>query len=87
MSKLKKQDADILSTKKKELDIYVGRFTKTVNMITTAVESLEEINGNINDKIAEIDDYVNELNITRQSLGEAKSKNDKVIKNFKALLS
>lgn len=87
MSKLKKQDADILSTKKKELDIYVGRFTKTVSMITTAVESLEEINGNINDKIAEIDDYVNELNITRQSLGEAKSKNDKVIKNFKALLS
>ncbi len=87
MSKLKKQDADILSTKKKELDIYIGRFTKTVSMITTAVESLEEINGNINDKIAEIDDYVNELNITRQSLGEAKSKNDKVIKNFKALLS
>lgn len=84
---MKKQDADILSTKKKELDIYVGRFTKTVSMITTAVESLEEINGNINDKIAEIDDYVNELNITRQSLGEAKSKNDKVIKNFKALLS
>lgn len=37
-------------------------------------------------KIKEIDEYQAELTRTKDGLGETRSKNEKIIKNFKALI-
>lgn len=82
----KKKAVDVLQTKKAELNAYIVQFDNAVSIVNNTVNSLEKISDGIKDKIQEIDDYQSELAKTREGLDNARIKNDKVIRNFKALL-
>lgn len=72
--------------KKEELAQFVDRYNNAVSMVTGTVSSLESLNESIEAKIKEIDEYQAELTRTKDGLGETRSKNEKIIKNFKALI-
>ena len=82
-----KKKLDVLAQKKAELNTYVAQFEGAISMVTSTIDSLGAINENINAKIREIDDYEAELAKTKEGLAGAKSKNERVIKNFSALLN
>lgn len=68
-----------LNTLKNEADIAVGVVTSTIN-------NLELINQEYDDTIAEIDDYVAQLNATRDSMNKNRKYNTAIIANFSKLL-
>ena len=68
-----------LNTIKNEADIAVGVVTSTIN-------NLELINQEYDDTIAEIDDYVAQLNATRDSMNKNRKYNTAIIANFSKLL-
>lgn len=82
-----KKKLDVFAQKKAELNTYVAQFEDAISMVTSTIDSLGAINDNINAKIREIDDYEAELAKTKEGLADAKSKNERVIKNFSALLN
>ncbi len=79
-------EIDVLQKKKEELAQFVDRYNNAVSMVTGTVSSLESLNESIEEKIKEIDEYQAELTRTKDDLGETRSKNEKIIKNFKALI-
>lgn len=83
----RKNAHDVLEQKKKKLNTYVEQFDTAVSIITNTIDVLTSTSSNIEQTIVEIDEYQNELNNTTKDLRAAKEKNDKVIKNFKALLA
>ena len=78
---------DILAQKKSKLAAYNTQFDTAVSLITSTIDKLGGIVDGIDATIQEIDDYQNELAATRSNLCDAKEKNQRVIQNFKALLS
>ena len=83
----KKRKKDVLQKKREELALYNAAFEDSVSVVTKTVETLSLINEGINEKIKEIDEYQEGLTQTRNDLDDAKAKNERVIKNFNALLS
>lgn len=77
---------DMLEIKKKELTSYKRQFDDAVSIITDTVARLEFINECTEQKIQEINEYQTQLEDTKAGLSEAKDKNSRIIKNFKALL-
>lgn len=82
----KKATLDILQAKQTQLNNYTAQFDSAVALVNITIGNLGEINRGIEETIKEIEDYQSELEATRTGLSDAKSKNDKVIANFKALL-
>ena len=78
---------DMLEQKRNNLNTYVAQFNSAVTAVTTIVDVLTETNDNIRQTLTEIDDYQKALSCTAEDLKVAKDKNDKVIKNFNALIS
>ena len=78
---------NILAQKTKSLNTYVKQFNKAVSSVTAVVDRLTCANEGIERTVAEIKDYQQALDNTTAGLMEAKSKNERVIKNFNALLS
>ena len=83
---MKRREIDVLKAKRKELGVYQTKFNNAVSLVSDAIQNLSEINNDISQKIIEIDEYQKELSQTREGLNNAKSKNEKVIRNFSALL-
>lgn len=77
---------DILQIKRAQLNNYISQFNIAVDVVTSTIDDLGDINRGIEETINEIDAYQQELEATRIGLNNAKSKNDKVIANFRALL-
>lgn len=82
----KKKVLDILQAKQAQLDSYTAQFDTAVALVNTTIGNLDQLNRGIEETIKEIEDYQNELEATITGLSNAKTKNDKVIANFKALL-
>lgn len=82
----KKINPDMLKQKKSELESYVAEFDSTVGMITDAVDSLSMLNSAIGEKVAEIENYEAELANTKAGLQAARQRNERVIRNFNALI-
>jgi len=82
----KKITPDMLKQKQSELDGYVVQAEDAVSAITDAMNNLETINSDIDQKIQEIDDYQNQLASTREGLDKARIRNQKIAKNFRQLL-
>lgn len=78
---------DILEQKKSELNTYVQMFNSAVSVVTNTVSNLNSINEGISERIKEIEAYQAELNATMSGLVEAKDQNERVIKNFNALIN
>lgn len=82
----RKNTLDILHKKQAQLANYTTQFDNAVALVTSTINSLDEINAGITETIREIEDYQQELEATRAGLNDAKAKNSKVIANFRALL-
>lgn len=78
---------DMLEQKKKSLNTYTAQFNTAVSAVTGIIDTLTQTSSNIEQTIAEINEYQKELDATTKGLRETKDKNDKVIKNFRALLA
>lgn len=77
----------MLERKKKNLNTYNARFNMAVAAITDIIDILTQTSANIEDTIMEIDEYTNELAHTVKELNRTKEKNNRVIKNFSALIA
>lgn len=82
-----KRAQDMLEQKKKSLNTYVAQFDTAVSAVTGIIDALTQTSSNIEHTITEINDYHKELDATTNGLRETKEKNDKVIKNFRALFA
>ena len=82
----RKVNPDMLKRKQSELDDYVLQADDAVSAITDAMNSLETINSDIDQKIQEIDEYQSQLASTREGLDKARIRNQKIAKNFRQLL-
>ncbi len=78
---------DILTQKRKKLNRYLMQFDHAVSLVTDTIDNLGCISQGIAETMEEIETYERELAVTKDSLMEAKAKNDKVIANFKSLLA
>lgn len=83
----KRKAQDMLEQKKKLLNTYTAQFNTAVSAVTGIIDTLTQTSSNIEQTIAEINEYQKELDTTTAELHETKDKNDKVIKNFRALLA
>lgn len=80
-------NSDILDQKRNRLNSYNQQFERAVSLITDTIDNLGLINQGIEQTMQEIDDYERELATTKEGLVATKAKNDRVISNFKSLLS
>ncbi len=78
---------DVLKQKRKALASYTSQFDRAVSLVTSTIDSLSALDENIQKTIGEIDEYQNELNATKDGLAAARTKNRRVIDNFKSLLA
>ena len=78
---------DVLKQKQYELNTYVTKATAAISLVTDTMVALGEINEHIDAKIREIDEYEAGLEATKTGLVDAKSKNERIIRNFNALLT
>lgn len=86
MSK-KKKNVNLIDELKSELSDLSNQFDDAVSLITRTVARLTGLNGEIDTKIARIEECEKELSNTKRGLVDARSKNDNVIDNFSRLLA
>ena len=80
------KNIDILEKKKAELSAYQAQSDNAVAIVTRTIDTLNEINTNIESKISEITAYEEELKRTKTGLTSAMNRNGRIIKNFSSLL-
>lgn len=78
---------DILAQKKNQLDLYNARFDHAVELFNDAIDNLGMTSHDIAETMQEISEYEKELEATKAGLSEARDKTERVIANFKSLLS
>lgn len=78
---------DVLAQKQAELNTYMGQANAAISLVTNTVSNLSAINEKIDAKIREIDEYQAGLAATKTGLTDARTKNERIIKNFNALLN
>lgn len=83
----KKKITDVLEQKKSGLNSFVEKIDSALSGITDMIEELESASKHIDEEVASIDSYCAALNDTKQSLVATKGRNEKVINNFRSLLS
>lgn len=78
---------DNLAQKREQLALFRGQFDTAVAMVTQTIEDLDGLNINIDKTLEEIEDYQKNLEGLRLEMIDTRTKNEKVVKNFKALLA
>ena len=81
-----KKTIDVLSEKISKLNTLKNEADIAVGVVTSTINNLELINQEYDDTIAEIDDYVAQLNATRDSMNKNRKYNTAIIVNFSKLL-
>lgn len=82
-----KDTIDVLENNKKKLDLYKKQFEVAVSAVQVVIDTLTEANDEVTQQIADINLYQKELSETANELDKVKEKNNRVIQNFKSLLS
>lgn len=77
---------DVLSEKVSKLNSLKNEADIAVGVVTSTINNLELINQEYDDTIAEIDNYVAQLNATRDSMNKNRKYNTAIIANFSKLL-
>lgn len=78
---------DILVEKEAKLVELKQQADEAVDIVTRTISGLEMVNQEIDDTVAEIDQYSERLAKTRESLSKNRSNNAAIIANFSKLLS
>lgn len=81
-----KKTIDVLSEKVSKLNSLKNEADIAVGVVTSTINNLELINQEYDDTIAEIDNYVAQLNATRDSMNKNRKYNTAIIANFSKLL-
>lgn len=81
-----KKQQDILTKKREGADFFTKQFDTAVNLITNTINMLTHANESIDREMDEIADYQSRLDETKNDLAAQKNRNEKVIKNFTALI-
>jgi DNA-binding protein YbaB len=82
----KKKIKDILQQKQEELNSLQEVASSAFSLVTTTINCLSQINSEIDAKVADIEDYLKQFEATKAGFVETKTKNEKIIKNFNALI-
>ena len=77
---------DVLQQKQKELAECQEQCGAAISIVTSTIRNLNQINEQIDTKVKEIEEYQNQLDTTKSGLEDTKKKNERIIKNFNALL-
>lgn len=77
---------DVLQQKQKELADCQKQFGTAISIVTSTVQNLSQINEQIQTKVQEIEEYQSQLDTTKAGLKDTQKKNERIIKNFNALL-
>lgn len=77
---------DVLQQKQKELADCQKQFGAAISIVTSTVQNLSQINEQIQTKVKEIEEYQSQLDTTKAGLKDTQKKNERIIKNFNALL-
>ena len=77
---------DVLQQKQKELADCQKQFGAAISIVTSTVQNLSQINEQIQTKVQEIEEYQSQLDTTKAGLKDTQKKNERIIKNFNALL-
>lgn len=78
---------DILVEKEAKLAELTKQADEAVDLVTRTISGLEMVNQEIDDTVAEIDQYSSRLAKTRETLNKNRSNNAAIIANFSKLLS
>jgi hypothetical protein len=81
------KNKDVLKQKQKELNTYIDWADTAISLVTSTIDTLGAINESIDTEIQEIDEYQAKLTATRSGLTSARAKNERIIKNFNALIN
>lgn len=82
-----KNKKDLLQQKEEQLARLSMESQGAVQMVCNTIEDLCRINHSIEQTIAEIDTYVQQMSETRAGLDATRVKNEKIMNNFSQLLS
>ena len=77
---------DVLQQKQKKLVDCKTQFDAAISVVTSAVKNINTINAEIQTTIQEIEEYQSQLDETKAGLKDTQKKNERIIKNFTALL-
>lgn len=77
---------DVLQQKQKELANCQKQFGAAISIVTQTVHNLSQINEQIQTRVQEIEEYQSQLDNTKAGLKDTQNKNERIIKNFNALL-
>lgn len=77
---------DVLQQKQKKLVDCKTQFDAATSVVTSAVKNINTINAEIQTTIQEIEEYQSQLDETKAGLKDTQKKNERIIKNFNALL-
>lgn len=75
-----------MAKKRESADFFTKQFDTAVNLITNTINMLTHANENIDREMDEITDYRSRLGEIKNALVAQKNRNEKIIKNFTALI-
>jgi len=78
---------DILQEKQNEITRLTRQANEAVDLVSRTINSLEDINQQIDSAISEIDAYSQGLAVTRASMSKERDNNAAIIANFSKLLN
>lgn len=81
------QPIGLLEQERNRLDVYNAQFDRAIHLFNEAIDSLGMTSQEISETMQEINEYEKELAATKAGLAAAKTKTEKVIANFKSMLS
>lgn len=81
-----KKTIDVLSEKVSKLNTLKNEADIAIGVVTSTINNLELINQEYDDTITEIDNYVAQLNATRDLMNKNRKYNTAIIANFSKLL-
>ena len=76
----------IIEQQENKLSYLTKKSMKALDVVTTTIKNLDEINGEIDTAINDISKYKMELESTETQLTETKDKNLKILNKFKNLI-
>ena len=82
----RKKSLNLLQEKEAQLAELAAQSECKVKVFYSTIDELAELNDRIEEKVSEIDTYLQRLSETKHGLKNAQSKNEKIMKNFEQLL-
>lgn len=77
---------DTIAQKEQELKALQASSEAALDIVTSTIKNLDDVNEKINEKITEIHEMRDKLDRTETSLAETKARNGRISSKFKALI-